>query len=39
MDDSFMTQVIKESMKEGTLLDLTLKHVRTRWMHEGWGQS
>ena len=37
MDDNFMTQVIKESMKEGTLLDLTLKQGRTGRVHEGWG--
>lgn len=34
MDDHFITQMIKESMKEGTLLDLTLKQGRTGWVHK-----
>lgn len=39
MDDNFMTQVTEESVKEGTLLDLTLKQGRTGQVLEGWGQS
>lgn len=39
MDDNFMTWVIEESMKEGTLLALALKQGRISQVHEGWEQS